>query len=680
MKSDDETAKPASTEEETRVEDEDGTTMENESDTDSGRAWSVDTEEDEGVVKPPRINYLNMQDPEPEWDVDSFDGYECYDSDDRKSFSDDEEYEEFRQFKIQAWKNKGTTVESVSIVRGNLKVGGGWNLYITFIAREYPNEGICLWDYNLWPYFLSGRYRYGLGRFVRSLYTQRNNMYTHVTTMKSDDETAKLASTEEETRVEDEDDTSMEEESDSDNEGLWSVDEEEDDVERSPTINYSNMIEPEPEWDKDSYDGYECVFDPDGREGFPNDEAYEDFREYKIQAWKNRGFLEDPFRSVYPILDLEDLWSDRVNATRRQYLTNIASLCVKKLNEEKGSSVEVVSIARSNLKPGGGYKLYITFMAREVCSMKMSSDDPTSIECRDRRGYDEGVVRPPRNNFFNMQDPEPEWDKDSFDGYECYDPEDRESFSNDEEYEEFREFKFQAWKNKGLFHSTATMKGDDVSVKRASTEVESDASVSKKPKIEDEDDTSMEEESDSDNEGLWSVDAEDDDDGVRSPTINYSNLQDPEPEWDKDSYDGYELEFDPDGREGFSSDKAYAEFRDYKTKAFENRGFLEDPFRSIYPIRDLDDLWTTTTKRQYLTDIASLCVKKLNEEKGMSVEVISIVRGNLKPGGGWKLYITFMAREYPDGPLVEYQAKAVDYAGHKIPPFPILCRPASSIS
>ena len=115
------------------------------------------------------------------------------------------------------------------------------------------------------------------------------------------------------------------------------------------------------------------------------------------------------------------------------------------------------------------------------------------------------------------------------------------------------------------------MKGDDVSVKRASTEVESDASVSKKPKIEDEDDTSMEEESDSDNEGLWSVDAEDDDDGVRSPTINYSNLQDPEPEWDKDSYDGYELEFDPDCREGFSSDKAYAEFREYKTKAFENR-------------------------------------------------------------------------------------------------------------
>ena len=121
-----------------------------------------------------------------------------------------------------------------------------------------------------------------------------------------------------------------------------------------------------------------------------------------------------------------------------------------------------------------------------------------------------------------------------------------------------------------MFDSPATMmKPEDATAKRDSKEVESDSSVSKKQKIEDEDDTSMEEESD--NEGLWSVDAEDDDDGARSPTINYSNLQDPEPEWDKDSYDGYELKFDPDGREGFSSDKAYQDFRDYKTKAFKNR-------------------------------------------------------------------------------------------------------------
>ncbi|KAJ4908258.1 Cystatin/monellin superfamily protein [Raphanus sativus] len=223
------------------------------------------------------------------------------------------------------------------------------------------------------------------------------------------------------------------------------------------------------------------------------------------------------------------------------------------------------------------------------------------------------------------------------------------------------------------------MKSNDETAKRDSTEVESDSSVSKKQEIEDEDedDTGMEDEDevDSNNPYLWSADEEDDD----SPTINYSNLQDPEPEWDKDSYDDHELVFDADGRKGFSSDKAYAEFREYKTMCFKNRGFIDDPFRSIYPIRDLDDLWTTTTNRQYLTDIASLCVKKLNEQNGSSVEVVSIVRGNLKPGGGWKLYITFMAREYPNGPPVEYQAKAMDFAGNKIPPFPILCRPASSM-
>ncbi|XP_018458864.1 uncharacterized protein LOC108829763 [Raphanus sativus] len=221
------------------------------------------------------------------------------------------------------------------------------------------------------------------------------------------------------------------------------------------------------------------------------------------------------------------------------------------------------------------------------------------------------------------------------------------------------------------------MNPEDAKAKRDSTEVESDSSVSKKPKIEDEeDDTSMEEEEEeeSDNEGLWSTD---DDDVVRSPTINYSNYRDPDPVWDVDSYDEHELVFDADGREGFSSDKAYAEFREYKTMCFKNRGFLDDPFRSIYPMRNLDDLWTTMTKRQYLTDIASLCVKKLNEEQRLSVEVVSIVRGNLKPGDGWKLYITFMARESPGGPLIEYQAKALDFGGK--PPFPILCRRASSM-
>lgn len=58
------------------------------------------------------------------------------------------------------------------------------------------------------------------------------------------------------------------------------------------------------------------------------------------------------------------------------------------------------------------------------------------------------------------------------------------------------------------------------------------------------------------------------------------------------------------------------------------------------------------------------------------MEFVSVVRANMSGGGRWKLYITFMAREYPNGPLVEYQAKAMDFAGESQPPLPILCRPA----
>lgn len=46
------------------------------------------------------------------------------------------------------------------------------------------------------------------------------------------------------------------------------------------------------------------------------------------------------------------------------------------------------------------------------------------------------------------------------------------------------------------------------------------------------------------------------------------------------------------------------------------------------------------------------------------------------PGLMSKFYITFAAREFefPDAPLVEYQAKAVWSVTHKI--YPILCRPS----
>uniref|UniRef100_A0A0D2ZY31 Uncharacterized protein n=1 Tax=Brassica oleracea var. oleracea TaxID=109376 RepID=A0A0D2ZY31_BRAOL len=95
------------------------------------------------------------------------------------------------------------------------------------------------------------------------------------------------------------------------------------------------------------------------------------------------------------------------------------------------------------------------------------------------------------------------------------------------------------------------------------------------------------------------------------------------------------------------------------TKSSANLSSRLGRIRSIFPLTDLEQRFRNMTTREYLTDIASLCVKKLNEEK---------------------LYITFMAREYPDGSLVEYQAKAMDFAGGVEPPFSILCRPAPTMS
>ncbi|KAJ4908257.1 Uncharacterized protein Rs2_11915 [Raphanus sativus] len=146
----------------------------------------------------------------------------------------------------------------------------------------------------------------------------------------------------------------MEEDSDTDSGRAWSVDTEEEDegVVRSPRINYLNFPEPEPEWDKDSFDGYE-FYDPEDRKSFSDEEEYKVFRDFKIQAWKNRGFYEqDPFRSIFPLTDLEEPWIDM---TTREYLESIASLCVKKLNEEKNKTVELVSIVRGNMKVGDGY-------------------------------------------------------------------------------------------------------------------------------------------------------------------------------------------------------------------------------------------------------------------------------------------------------------------------------------
>ncbi|KAG7602543.1 hypothetical protein AtNW77_Chr5g0101111 [Arabidopsis thaliana] len=155
------------------------------------------------------------------------------------------------------------------------------------------------------------------------------------------------------------------------------------------------------------------------------------------------------------------------------------------------------------------------------------------------------------------------------------------------------------------------------------------------------------------------------------------DLPKPDPEWDVDSFDGLEYESDPELRARFANDNAYMEYREVRIQALENRGFLPDPFNFIDAIQNLDGpAYDNMTNREYLAGRASSCVKKLNDLKAKTVEFVSIVRATTTGGGAsWKVYITFMAREYPNGPLMEYQAKAMDFVGDRSP-VPILCRPA----
>ncbi|KAL0642541.1 hypothetical protein Bca4012_040831 [Brassica carinata] len=108
------------------------------------------------------------------------------------------------------------------------------------------------------------------------------------------------------------------------------------------------------------------------------------------------------------------------------------------------------------------------------------------------------------------------------------------------------------------------------------------------------------------------------------------------PEWDVDSFDGvvYTSSSEPDLPPRY--------------QPYENMENAKEHYR-IY-------------KQQLITS------------KDSNVEFVEVVRGNYRGGPRPKSYITFTASEKPDGPLVEYQAKAMATLDRKF--HPILCRPA----
>jgi cystatin-related protein len=121
----------------------------------------------------------------------------------------------------------------------------------------------------------------------------------------------------------------------------------------------------------------------------------------------------------------------------------------------------------------------------------------------------------------------------------------------------------------------------------------------------------------------------------------------------------------------------------YRPKMHKSKGFNDNvggdrySGESIYfsPVNlDEELLFTQLTGREYMEKMADLALRKYNEVKGTNVTFGHIVRANLTRVDGYKSYITFMAREFPGGTLVEYQAKTERKVWQKTA-HAILCRP-----
>ncbi|XP_019096195.1 PREDICTED: uncharacterized protein LOC104764240 [Camelina sativa] len=155
-----------------------------------------------------------------------------------------------------------------------------------------------------------------------------------------------------------------------------------------------------------------------------------------------------------------------------------------------------------------------------------------------------------------------------------------------------------------------------------------------------------------------------------------------EPEWDVDSFDG--LEYDSSEEEDAMSDEELEiKWRRFKRQLIQSKGFYVEPelmpmysYSRIRAVGDLEqDAGGGQTYRDYFAEMACTCLKTYNQYKGLNVEFVEVVRGAYTAGSKSKSYITCMAREEPDGPLVEYQCKAWStFVIHEN--YPILCRPA----
>ncbi|KAF2557144.1 hypothetical protein F2Q68_00018196 [Brassica cretica] len=132
--------------------------------------------------------------------------------------------------------------------------------------------------------------------------------------------------------------------------------------------------------------------------------------------------------------------------------------------------------------------------------------------------------------------------------------------------------------------------------------------------------------------------------------------------WDVDSFDD-ESEYQPPERM-CPIEEEIKLMRLYRPKMYRSKGFYVDgetyPGETVFFSQvDLDERFPgiELTGREHMQSLVDLALEKYNNIKETNVTCESIVRANLTRVNGYKLYITFMARESPEGELVEYQAK-----------------------
>ncbi|CAA7015869.1 unnamed protein product [Microthlaspi erraticum] len=134
-----------------------------------------------------------------------------------------------------------------------------------------------------------------------------------------------------------------------------------------------------------------------------------------------------------------------------------------------------------------------------------------------------------------------------------------------------------------------------------------------------------------------------------------------DPQWGEDSSEGRGYNSPP---EQFLVNPEHERlWRRCERQLIESKGFYLEPelipwatYTKLVPVCDSESLDSSTgfnkTRRQYFTEMACLCLKTYNEKEGSSVEFVEVVRGFYSKGPRSKSYITFMAREKPDGPPV----------------------------